>query len=217
MSSWRRSSGRWATLYLFDACRNVLWPAGVAGAAGEDARRAVGGDDDGVVRAVFLEEAETTVAGGDRYRPLGDHGVLHTVSGDDGAPERGEASDERTRALGDRLAESARNALDRVDRETTLRERDASHRAQAERTAKLERRLSLVRRVTRALVDADSVAEIEREVTEALSASSWLSFAWVGRADSDGVEPRGWAGQGSDYLEAVSLSTDAATASRAAR
>jgi len=207
-----------ATLYLFDACRNVLWPAGIAGDAGADARAAVAGDDDGVVREVFLEGAATTVDGGDRYRPLGDHGVFHTVTGDapvSGPGEEARAGERRRRVapggrsaeLVDLLAESARAALERVDREAMLRERDASHREQAERVTELERLLSVVRRVHRVLADADSVADIEQGVCAALTASSWLSFAWVGRPDGDRIQPRARAGHGSDYLEAVALST----------
>ena len=133
-----------ATLYLFDARRNVLWPAGSAGAAGADARVAVAGDDGGVVREVFLEGATATVDGGDRYQPLGDHGVFHTVAGAEPVAEREEGAragdrgrrgppGDRSAELVDLLAESARAALERVDREAMLRERDASHREQAER------------------------------------------------------------------------------------
>ncbi len=204
-----------ATLYLFDACRNVLWPAGVDRTPGADARAPVGGDDDSVVREVFLEGAATTVEGGDRYQPLGDYGVLHTVGGTDQRDRPGTDSerrpgpgDERAGGGVDRLAESAVAALERVDREATLRERDAAHHEQAERVTALERELALVRRVHRVLVDADTVADVESGVCEALAASGWLSFAWVGRTRDGGVEPRAWSGAGSDYLEAVSLSTD---------
>jgi len=67
--------------------------------------------------------------------------------------------------------------------------------------------VSVQRRVNSALVDADSVTAVERGVCEALAESEWVSFAWLGRVDSDSVDPRAWAGRGSDYLEAVSLST----------
>ena len=207
-----------ATLYLFDACRNVLWPAGSAGVSGSDARTAISGDDGGVVREVFLEGAATTLDGGDRYQPLGDHGVFHTVAGDVPATEQStsDGTDERRRRtqpdgrageLVDLLAESARAALERVDREAMLRERDANHREQAERVDELERLLSVVRRVHRVLAEADTVADIEQGICAALTASSWLSFAWIGRVDGDRIEPRSWAGHGSDYLERVALST----------
>ncbi|MBX0286243.1 helix-turn-helix domain-containing protein [Halomicroarcula sp. F28] len=202
-----------ATLYLFDACRNVLWPAGVDGRPGADARAPVGGADDGIVREVFLEGTATTVESGDRYQPLGDYGVLHTVCGADqrdrqDCERRPGPGDERTGGRVDRLAERAVAALGRVDREATLRERDATHREQAERVTELERELSLVRRVHRVLVDADTVGDIESGICTALTASDWLSFAWVGRVRDGGVEPRAWSGAGSDYLETVSLSTD---------
>jgi PAS domain S-box-containing protein len=199
-----------ATLYLFDVRRNVLWPAGSAGAAGRDERTAISGGAESVVREVFLEGAATTVEGGDRYQPLGDHGVFHTVTGDPGSSDRDGATpgDERRGELVELLAESARAALERLDREAMLRERDANHRQQAERVTELERELSVVRRVHRVLADADMVADVEREVCAALTASSWLSFAWVGRTDGERVEPRAWAGHGSEYLEAVALAVD---------
>ncbi|MDS0281009.1 bacterio-opsin activator domain-containing protein [Haloarcula onubensis] len=212
-----------ATLYLFDGHRNALWPAAVAGTGDRDERAVVGGD--GVVSEVFLDGGTVTVDGGDRYQSLGDHGVLYTVAGRDrGAGQEEGAStrrgpDERTRELLDRLAETGRAALDRVEREATLRERDAVHRERTERIAELERTQSLVRRVQRVLVDADSVTDIEQRVCAALTASSWLSFAWVGRAAEDTVEPRARAGRGSGYLEAVSLSLgdpDAAPAAQTA-
>ncbi|WP_277540201.1 bacterio-opsin activator domain-containing protein [Haloarcula laminariae] len=189
-----------ATVYLFNSCQNVLWPAGVSGAAGEDSRTAVNGDDDGVVREVFLSGTPAGLDGGDRYYPLGEYGVLHTAAG--GTPALGREREGRS----ERLAGSARTALERVDRESTLREQAESYREQAERLTELERTLSAVRRVHRVLVDADTVSDVEQGVCAALTESSWLSFAWIGRAGDDGVEPRAWAGSGSDYLEAVSLS-----------
>lgn len=207
-----------ATLYLFDTCRNVLCPTGIAGDAGADAREVVAGDDDSVVREVFLEGAATTVDGGDRYQPLGDYGVFHTVAGDDQTPEPGEEPQtgqrqrrpqpgDRAMELVDLLAESARAALERVDREAMLRERDESHREQAERVTELEQLLSVVRRVHGVLADADSVADVEQGVCAALTASSWLAFTWVGRTDGDRIEPQARAGRDVDYLETVSLST----------
>ncbi|MDS0257796.1 helix-turn-helix domain-containing protein [Haloarcula sp. S1CR25-12] len=187
-----------ATLYLFDARRNVLWPAGAAGVAGTDERQALCGEDEGVVRDVFLEGTERSVDSGDRYQPLGDHGVFHTVAAE---------PDDRTHELVELLARSARAALERVGREATLREREATHRRQAERVAELERVLAVLRRTTRSLVDADSVEAVEQGVCAALTESDWVSFAWIGRVDADGVDPRTWAGRGSNYLEAVSLST----------
>lgn len=191
-----------ATVYVFDSCQNVFCPAGIAGEPGADARTTVEGGADSVVREVFLTGTPATLDGGDRYLPLGEYGVLHTVAGEDTAlGDEGSGPSEY-------LAGCAHAALERVDQEATLRERAASYGEQAERLAELEQTLSMVRRVQRALVDANTVSDIEREVCTALTASPWLSFAWMGRAGDDGVEPRAWSGPAAGYLEAVSLSTD---------
>ncbi|WP_324663265.1 bacterio-opsin activator domain-containing protein [Haloarcula sediminis] len=189
-----------ATVYLFDSCQNTFCPAGLAGESGDDARTAVDGGADSIIREVFLTGMPATLDSGDRYHPLGEYGVLHTVAGEEPASgrEAGGASEY--------LAGAARTALERVDREATLRERAASYGEQAERLAELEQTLSMVRRVQRVLVDADTVSDIEQGVCAALTESPWLSFAWVGRAGDGGVEPRAWSGPEAGYLEAISLS-----------
>jgi PAS domain S-box-containing protein len=175
--------------YLFDRAANVLRP--VVG-PGDPV-----GPGDGPVWDVFIDES----AGddGERYWSLCEHGVFVAA-----LDER----DERLRELVDLLVSSAEAALARVDRETALRDREAEYRRQNDQLRRLKGVNEIIRRVDRALVEADTTAAIEQAVCEELTESQWFSFAWIGRHDGTAVEPRTWAGRSSGYLDGLDLSTD---------
>ncbi|WP_211311242.1 bacterio-opsin activator domain-containing protein [Halarchaeum salinum] len=87
------------------------------------------------------------------------------------------------------------------------------HRLREERD-QIERVDTLVRDLTRAVVDADDRSEIERVACERLIESDPYAFAWLGRPRlaSATVEPAAWAGSGpgspEGYLDVAEVTTD---------
>ncbi|MBV0923828.1 PAS domain S-box protein [Halomicroarcula limicola] len=188
-----------ATVYLFDRGENVLRPAAVADASATDDSPTTVGPDGGLVWDVFVDDEGVTLGTGETYRPLDDQGVLSVRSPT--ADRNG-----RTRELVDLLADTARAALARVDRETVLREREAERRHRNEELRRLKQVNAVIRRVDRALVEAETREEIERAVCDELTASHWITFAWLGRCENASVEPRTWDGRSEGFLETVSTS-----------
>ncbi|QLK26997.1 GAF domain-containing protein [Natrinema zhouii] len=207
--------------YLFDTDENVLRPA--ASSSGMERlhgpirdHRAT--DDsipghtfiDGESRffadvhaAASLSNPETDLRSA-AYVPLGDHGVF--VAGS----TESDAFDDVARELTDLLAATAEAALDRVERERTLRERDRELKRQNQQLTRLNRINETIRDLDQALVRAETRAEIERAVCDRLTAADRFSFAWIGQVDASGdrLEPRahGGARTGREYLDSVSLS-----------
>ncbi|MDL0120242.1 bacterio-opsin activator domain-containing protein [Halobacterium salinarum] len=147
--------------------------------------------------------------------PIGDHGVV--LAGTD----RGR-SDDALGAVGIEiarlLAATLEAALDRLDREAELRERDQRLQAQNRRLSEINQVNEIIREVDGALVDADSRADIETAVCERLTAGDRFAFAWVGdaTAHNDHVTPRAWAGDASSYLDEAALSPTASGVSEPA-
>jgi PAS domain S-box-containing protein len=131
------------------------------------------------------------------YIPLGDHGVFVA-----GAPEV-EAFDAVSRELADLLAATAEAALDRVDRESQLREQDRELQQQNERLTALNRINATIREIDQAIVQAETRDEIDHTVCERLTDTDRFRFAWIGAVDatSETVEPRAWAGADGGYLD----------------
>ncbi|GGO01674.1 MULTISPECIES: bacterio-opsin activator domain-containing protein [Haloarcula] len=189
-----------ATVYLFDRSENHLRPTAVGpDATVDETDLSPIGPDGGLVWDVFVDDEGVTLGTGAIYRSLTDHGVFYAQTPSDGL-------DERTRELVDLLASSAEAALARVDREMALREREEERRQQNEELRQLKEVNAIIRRVDRALVEADTCEAIEQAVCDELASSQWFSFAWVGRSTEAGVEPRAWAGRSSSYLDAVTQS-----------
>jgi PAS domain S-box-containing protein len=91
------------------------------------------------------------------------------------------------------------------------RVRNAVERYRATRRATAEERVSrVVRAVDRALVRADSEADIEQQCCEILSEAEPYTFAWIGGVDgdTDRVEPRAWDGGAGEYLDSVTITAD---------
>lgn len=89
-----------------------------------------------------------------------------------------------------------RDITERKARERELRE-------QAERLARLDRINRVIRSTLRDLTAAETREQIEQAVVDRLSAADPYRFAWIGGFEhGDRVEPRVWAGEGADYLEA---------------
>ncbi|MEF8841449.1 MAG: GAF domain-containing protein [Haloarculaceae archaeon] len=85
----------------------------------------------------------------------------------------------------------------------------AAYRARR-RAARQERINTLIREINRRLVDAGSVAGIERAVCETIAESEPYRFAWVGEPDPESgeVHVRAAAGDGERYLEEVTIRHD---------
>jgi len=178
-----------ASIYLFDRSANELRPMGDSGEPV--------GPNDGPVWDVFVGADEVDCEEGEHWT-LSDHGVFYAEF---------DEHDKRTHELIDLLVSSAEAALERVDRESALREREDEYRQQNKQLRRLKEVNEIIRRVDRVLVQADTAAEIEQTVCEELTRSRWFSFAWLGRHNGSALEVGPGAGSGSGYLDAIDMST----------
>ncbi|MBV0902873.1 bacterio-opsin activator domain-containing protein [Haloarcula salina] len=139
------------------------------------------------------------------YIPLGNHGVF--IAGSDQVG----AFDDVTRELADLLAATAEAALDRVTRESRLREQDRTLQAQNEQLTALNRINETIREIDQALVQAETREEINHTVCELLTADDRFRFAWVGTVDpaTNTLEPRAWGGTEQGYLDSQPFAVQA--------
>jgi len=135
--------------------------------------------------------------------PVGDHGVFVVAT-------RDRAVDAEVRRLAETLVATTEAAFDRLASEETLRERDAELAAQNSRLRRQIQITDLLRRIDQSLIQAESREAVETAVCDQLVESDDVAFAWIGSltAAGDRVEPSAWAGEGTEYLDSVSLSTD---------
>ncbi|MFC6784752.1 PAS domain S-box protein [Halobaculum halobium] len=214
-----------AAIYLFDPAENVLRPS--ASSAGDLAVThdwpTVEPDAGGVPWRVFIDDQEALIdcdGGGDGGHgvgsgadlpidsglcvPLGDHGVFVVATADP------RAIDEERETLVGLLAASAEEALSRLDREETIRDRDRRLERQNRQLRRLDRVNAIIREIDQALVEAESTDEIDSAVCDRLVDADRIAFAWVGESDpnDDVVRPRGWSGDGAQYLDDLDLSLD---------
>jgi PAS domain S-box-containing protein len=111
--------------------------------------------------------------------PLGSHGVLAT-----GALEPDGLS-QSTRDLATVLADILRTALDRIEQEAGLRERDRRLAVQNEELERLDAVNEIVRGIARALLSAETREEVLEAVCAHLADVDRFAGAWVAR-DPDG-------------------------------
>jgi PAS domain S-box-containing protein len=130
--------------------------------------------------------------------PMDEYGVFVLTTDDD-------AIDSNTQWLAETFAATAEAALDRLDSEATLRDREDELETQNQRLKQQVQINTIIRSVHQSLIGADSVPEIEQAVCDRLVESEQISFAWIGSTDSpEGeIEPRSWAGTGKEYLEEI--------------
>ncbi|WP_207587324.1 GAF domain-containing protein [Halomontanus rarus] len=147
-----------------------------------------------------LENPATDIRSG-AFVPLGDHGVFVAGSADVGQ------FDDVSRELADLLAATAEAALDRVERETTLREQERELQTRNRQLSDLDRINEIIREIDQALVRAETREEIERAVCERLTAADRFRFAWIGESDQTGdrLTSRAWSGHDRGYLDSVSF------------
>ncbi|ELZ05334.1 PAS/PAC sensor protein [Natrialba chahannaoensis JCM 10990] len=212
-----------SAIYLFDTDENVLRPAArsdsMAALHGPLSAQQVG---ESIVGDVFIDGESrfladvhdsplltdpTTEIRSAAFVPLGDHGVF--VAGSAEADVFDEVSGEVT----DLLAATAEAALDRVERERTLRERDRELKHQNRQLTRLNQINEIIREIDQELVQAETRDEIEHGVCDRLTATDRFSFAWIGTDDPSGerLESRAHGGtdRGRDYLDSVSFSLPA--------
>ena len=214
-------------VYCFDESENVLRPTATSDGTdilGEPP--VLGGDEPSITWQTFVTgnkevlddirtsryvyDDETTFRSG-LYVPLGAHGVLVIGSSDVGA------FDDRTCGLADLLAATGEAALDRVDQESALRERDQKLQSQNRQLRRLNRVNEIIREIDTTLVQADNRSEIEQAVTQQLTETDRFALAWIGEVDPDGkrLRPRAWSGIERGYLDTV-VDDDGEPAARAA-
>ncbi|WP_224270902.1 bacterio-opsin activator domain-containing protein [Haloprofundus salinisoli] len=134
--------------------------------------------------------------------PLDGHGVLVILS------EEADGIDQQTQQLADHLAATTEVALDRVEREESLRRQERELATQNQQLEELNRINDLIREIDQVLVQAATRDAIEQAVCELLTQTERFAFAWIGEVVDDEITPRSWAGAGADYLDVVSLSVD---------
>lgn len=203
-----------SAVYLFDADANELRPATYSAPMEElnGPLPTVPADGEGLTSYSFVEgeplffaevhdaerlENQATELRSAAFIPLGDHGVF--VVGTDTV----DTFDDVTRELADLLAATAEAALDRVTRESRLREQDRELQRRNDELSTLNRINETIREIDQALVRAETREEIDSTVCELLTADDRFSFAWIGDADpaTETVEPRAWAGTEQGYLD----------------
>jgi PAS domain S-box-containing protein len=196
-----------AAIYRFDRTENRLRPTVLDGV---DAEQAPIDPGESPLWTAFIDGERVTVppsaAPGDGdvgwlCLPLGAHGVLAL------AVDADRRSEDFMEVV-ELLAANAEAGLTRVAREESLRERDEELSQHNRQLRKLKEVNAVIRRIDRALVDADTRDGIEQAVCDGLTDSEWISMAWIGRTDETDLDPQAWAGEASGYLDAVSLSVD---------
>ncbi|WP_174811780.1 PAS domain S-box protein [Salinadaptatus halalkaliphilus] len=172
---------------------SVLWNAFVTGA-----QTVVDDPAAGDQTQLFEDDVESAVV-----VPIGNHGVVTVAAESD-------AIDAETRQLVETLAATTEAALDRLEHESRLRERDAELEAQNQRLRRQMSVTEIIRRINGSLVGATSRAEIDSTVPERLVEATGIGFAWIGTVDSSEstLEPQSWAGTNGEYLDSVSLATE---------
>jgi PAS domain S-box-containing protein len=210
-----------SAVYLFDDDANELRPAARSRAMADrhgplatvhaDNETHPGhcfvGDETLVFDDVHATDRLTNRATGLRsamYVPLGNHGVFVAGSTESGA------FDGVKRELADLLAANAEAALDRVTRETRLREQDRELQRRNEQLAALNRINDTIREIHQAVVRAETREEIDHTVCERLTDTDRFEFAWVGSVDptTGTVEPHARAGDERGYLDGQTVAVD---------
>lgn len=181
---------------LFDIAEGRAWRTFVKGEPAKVELSLSGRSDDTEVVISPLGDTGVLIAGGGQA-PLSvnEFGFIGTVAGD------------------------VRSALERIDREAQLREREGILADQNTTLERLNRINDIIRSIDRVLVESTDRGEIEEIVCEELTASGPFEFAWIGKPDPvEGfVEPAIWAGAEQGFIGTLdSTAADYSPADRAA-
>jgi len=128
--------------------------------------------------------------------PLGKHGVLLV-----GIAGEGTMPDPQLDFV-ETVAATVRAALDRAEREATLRDREAALQRQNQDLERLARLNEVVRGIEQVLVGASTRSEIESAVCEQLATVEPYELAWIGQPDTASGDLRRIAAAGdTGYLD----------------
>jgi PAS domain S-box-containing protein len=176
---------------LFESDRSLPWQVFV------DQTRAVHSD---LLEQADVSESETPLRSA-VVLPLGEHGVF--VCGATVA----DAFSDTDVALARMLVENTRSALDRVNRERTLRERKNRLEEQYAALERVQRVNETIRGITKDLIESSTSEEIVQAVCDRLASADVYRFAWIGTHDpvTDEVTPEAWGGVEDGYLETVTV------------
>lgn len=136
--------------------------------------------------------------------PLGEHGVFIS-----GATTMNTFA-ETDVSLAQMVVANTRSALDRVDREQTLRERKNTLAEQNRALERVQRINEIIRKITQELIQSSTRDEIVQAVCDRFAAADVYRFAWIGIPDpvTDEVTPEAWAGVEDGYLETITVTVD---------
>jgi PAS domain S-box-containing protein len=145
-----------------------------------------------------LEDPETALRSAMIF-PLGEKGVFVA-----GTPSAGALSPLDV-SLANLLVANVRSALDRVQREQTVRQQRDTLADQNEALERVQRINSTIRGITTDLIEASNREGIVQSVCDRLAGAEAYSFVWFGTHDpvDDEVRPEAWAGLEEGILEAV--------------
>jgi predicted DNA binding protein/transcriptional regulator with GAF, ATPase, and Fis domain len=135
--------------------------------------------------------------------PIADYGVFVVSTPDPPV-------DNETERLVETLVATTEAALDRLESETLLRERESELATRNQRLRRQMQVNDIIRSTHTSLIGADSRTEIEETVCERLVEAEHVRFAWLGGFDAGDteMEVRAWAGTGQDYLDDLPLAVD---------
>jgi PAS domain S-box-containing protein len=201
-------------LYDDEASRLVSTVRRWSGGAIDDAL--LGRDAEDVAWRTFVEgestafddiEAELDAEvgmGGALAIPLGKYGVFLAA-----APET-DAFGRTDRSLADMLCSNVRSALDRADREETLRDQRNDLQEKNRELERVNRINRVIREITKALTQASSHEGVMQAVCDRLTQTGPYRFAWFGTRDraNDEVRPHAWAGVEEGYLDEVVVTAE---------
>ena len=144
--------------------------------------------------------------------PLGEYGAVFATVTDP------KWDDEHAIAFLDSLTAMGAVALDSLERESAVRERERDLERQGARFERLSELGERKRAIGRRLVRAENRETLEESVCEELASVDWLTLAWIGEVDlaTETVTPRSLAGDGT-YLESVTVELDAEAGEPAGR
>ncbi|UPV99620.1 PAS domain S-box protein [Halorussus gelatinilyticus] len=133
--------------------------------------------------------------------PLGKYGVFLAAT-----PEPN-GFDSTDRSLADMLCSNVRTALNRAEREDTLRDQRNDLQEKNRELERVNRLNSVIRDITKALTQASAEDDAMQAVCERLTETGPYRFAWFGtynRATGE-IRPEAGAGVEDGYLEAVTV------------
>lgn len=135
--------------------------------------------------------------------PLGTHGVLLAGTVDGTMPS---TSVDFARIL----ATNAEAALERLEREREVREREATLDAKNEALERLDRINTVIRDIAQGVVRASTRTQLERTVCERLATVDHVRFVWIGTYDelTGTFAARASAGAEDGYLASVGITTE---------